>query len=610
MRQPSSNAGRSVTEVQPTGIEQSLDDDGKALPVGTIVGSYRIVDVLGAGGFGITYRAHNALLARDVALKEYFPREYATRDATLTVRTTGRKEGELYRWGLDRFLAEARLLALFRHPNIVHVNEVIETNGTAYIALAYERGPSLERWLNELGRPPSQDEIDRLLTPILDALEELHAKKLLHRDIAPDNIVLREDGAPVLIDFGAAKNEIAGHSHSLYSIVKAGYSPPEQYGSRSQDQGPWSDIYALGATLYRAAIGRPPPESTSRIIEDSAVRLEALGAAQWRPVFLRAIDAALQPMPRNRPRSVKAWRRELEWTGLDPGGALADAPTNSRSRILAAAALLIGLGLVYLAWPSRKAATSDIAIASADPKSRKPDKGQPPQKRNDSADALKEHDRRIAAAKSDCVNSSNLDLKIRSCTDVIVAGRADSDVYMQRGFAYNEKLDYERAIPDHDKAIELNPRNSSAYMNRGNAVSNHLKNYERAIADYSRAIEISPNSWAVYYNRGRSYIARKDWPQALSDLDKTIALHASFHHSYNLRSFVHSSTGNYEQAILDAGKAIEIAPTDDRAYYLRGFAHEKRRNRTQAAADYRKALEINASNRDAQEGLQRVGGRR
>lgn len=271
--------------------------------------------------------------------------------------------------------------------------------------------------------------------------------------------------------------------------------------------------------------------------------------------------------------------------------------------MLAAAALVLCLGLVYLAWPSRKSPTSPERLAVlVDPKS--------PQKRPNSADALLEHDRRIAKANSDCVTTKDLDLMIRSCTDVIAAGRADASIYHRRGFAYNEKLDYGRAIPDHDKAIELDPNNWSAYMNRGNAMHRHLKDYQRAIADYNRAIQINPSAREIYYNRATTYSSLKDWPQALADLDKTISLDARFHFAFMQRAFIHNSLGRYEQAIADANQAIELAPGLDGAFYQRGFAHEKRRNRTQAVADYRRAAEINPSNKSALDALQRLTGTR
>src|SRR5207302_6422590 len=138
---------------------------------------------------------------------------------------------------------------------IVRVIRVFEANSTAYMVMGFERGQSFEAWLKALGRPPTQEELDAIVALLLDALQVMHAADFLHRDIAPDNIIIRADGTPVLLDFGAAGRAYAGLSHSLNGIVKAGYSPQEQYASDTNLQGPWSDIYALGATLYLAVTG-------------------------------------------------------------------------------------------------------------------------------------------------------------------------------------------------------------------------------------------------------------------------------------------------------------------------------------------------------------------
>src|SRR6185369_2123099 len=151
-----------------------------------------------------------------------------------------------------------------------------------------------EDWLKGLGRPPTQDELDAIVAPLLDALQMMHAAKFLHRDIAPDNIIIRPDGTPVLLDFGAARRAVAEMSRALTGIVKAGYSPHEQYSSDSRLQGPWSDIYALGATLYRAVAGRPPEEVALRVDQDHMRPAVQAATGTYRPGFLAAIDACLK----------------------------------------------------------------------------------------------------------------------------------------------------------------------------------------------------------------------------------------------------------------------------------------------------------------------------
>ena len=282
-----------------------------ALTPGTILERYAIERVIAAGGFGITYLCRHTKLGKPYALKEHFPRQFAYRDgATSEVRPS---DPAVFSWALDRFLQEGRSLAQCHHPNVVTVADVFEGNGTAYIVLGYENGRSLKSWLGELGRPPSQEEVDGLLVPLLDALEYVHELGLLHRDIAPDNIMVRHDGSPCLIDFGAARRAVAERSQMMSAIIKSGYSPPEQYTRSGRAQGPWSDIYALGATLYRAVSGETPQEAPDRQVDDELrpVAEVIANANEYRPAFLDAIDQSLRLRYAGRPQSVAAWRAML-----------------------------------------------------------------------------------------------------------------------------------------------------------------------------------------------------------------------------------------------------------------------------------------------------------
>ncbi len=283
-----------------------------ALPVGTVlVGDYRIQRVLGAGGFGVTYLAEESALSRVVTLKEYFPSDFAARKDGLEAMPRSSDSDGDFQWGRDRFIEEAKTLAKLDHPNIVRVYRYFEANNTAYMVLQFEEGLSFKSWLKGLGRAPRQKELDAIVGPLLDALEFIHKADYLHRDIAPDNIIIRKDNVPVLIDFGSARGEIAAHSKTVSALVKPGYSPYEQYAETSRQQGPWSDIYALAATLYHAITGKRPPDSPSRIMKDEYVpaRESALGA--YRAGFLKAIDKALLMNVEARPQSVAAWRGDV-----------------------------------------------------------------------------------------------------------------------------------------------------------------------------------------------------------------------------------------------------------------------------------------------------------
>ena len=332
-------------------------DSRFALPVNTIVdGAYRIERVVGSGGFGITYVAEDTKLGTVVALKEYYPIDFGDRDRTMSVRPKSDRHKKTFEWGRSNFLQEARTLARFEHPTIVRVTRVFEANSTAYMVMRFEQGQSFEAWLASLGRPPMQEELDRIAKPLLEALEMMHAENFLHRDIAPDNIIVRADGTPVLLDFGAARRAVAEMSRSLTGIVKAGYSPHEQYSSDGRLQGPWSDIYALGGTLYRAVTGRTPDEATLRVDVDHMLPAVQSAKGAYRPNFLSAIDSCLKVRSAERPQSVAQLRSKLLGETPKPSGGLEiSLPTRKMpaerrfaSRWLTfAASLLIVLGGAY-----------------------------------------------------------------------------------------------------------------------------------------------------------------------------------------------------------------------------------------------------------------------
>jgi WD40 repeat protein/serine/threonine protein kinase len=283
-----------------------------ALPPGTdLIGEFRIERVLGAGGFGMTYLAQEVALARAVTIKEYFPTDFAQRLDGFEAAPRDEECVADFQWGLDRFIDEAQTLARFDHPHIVRVFRYFKANGTAYMVLSFEEGQSLKGWLRGLSRAPRQRELDDFLSPLLDALETIHAADYLHRDIAPDNIIIRKDGTPVLIDFGSARGEIAARTRTVSALVKPGYSPYEQYAESGARQGPWTDIYALGATLYHAVCGKRPPDAPSRVVRDDLVPVRDAVLASYRSRFLDAIERAIALDPGKRPQSIAAWRGDL-----------------------------------------------------------------------------------------------------------------------------------------------------------------------------------------------------------------------------------------------------------------------------------------------------------
>lgn len=307
--------------------------NANALKPGTIVTDYRIEDVLGAGGFGITYRAHDTKLDRTIALKEYFPVSLALRvdSETVASRPDGVDGG--YTWGLEKFLQEANSLAKLSHANIVGVNSLFYANCTAYMVLDFIEGPSLKQWLRSLRRKPTQEEIDALFFPLLDALDAIHKKGLLHRDIAPKNIMLAKPFTPQLIDFGAARQLVAQKSQTFAALLTPGYAPFEQYMATTQGQGPWTDLYSLGATFYEAIAGDPPPDSPERTLDDKCVPLAEIGRGRYRPDMLEALDWALRPMPKERPQSIEELRLRLNGKSYVPRVPASDAKSFIWSRV-------------------------------------------------------------------------------------------------------------------------------------------------------------------------------------------------------------------------------------------------------------------------------------
>ena len=306
--------------------------DLRLLPSGYTLHEYRIVRALGTGGFGITYLVRDTHLGTEYALKEYLPRDLALRGAEATVQPLSGAEREDFDWGKARFLSEARTLAQFHHPHLVGVVRYFEANGTAYMVMEYVAGEEFLGYVTRVG-PLPEGVLRGLLTPLLDGLSAVHEAGYLHRDIKPDNIVLRggDVGSPVLLDFGAARLAMGAHSRHLTVVLTPGYAPIEQY-SEASEQGPYTDVYALGAVLYYGLTGEAPQEATDRMLDDRLPsRLAQLaGSGGLSRDFLSGLEAALQVDPRNRPASLEAWRRQLDSEGTLPESALR---ANSRPEV-------------------------------------------------------------------------------------------------------------------------------------------------------------------------------------------------------------------------------------------------------------------------------------
>ncbi|MGC1677899.1 MAG: serine/threonine-protein kinase, partial [Candidatus Binataceae bacterium] len=245
----------------------------------TLNDQYLIGRALGAGGFAITYLAWDTRLARRVAIKEYMPSGLASRTGETSQVTphTGQSLQD-FKYGLERFLDEGRTVAQFEeHPGIISVINFFPANGTAYLVMEYLEGRTLKEHLAEKGGRLPFNEALAILTPVMDALRELHRHNVLHRDVSPDNIYITNNGQVKLLDFGAARQALQDRSQRLSVILKEGYAPEEQYRSTG-NQGPWTDVYAVGATMYHLITGTLPPQAIERLAQDTIQLPSALGA--------------------------------------------------------------------------------------------------------------------------------------------------------------------------------------------------------------------------------------------------------------------------------------------------------------------------------------------
>lgn len=290
-------------------------DHGHALPVGTRLNEFEITGILGEGGFGIVYLAQDTTLERQVALKEYMP-SFASRTTQAHVSVKSAYNADSFEAGRRSFINEARLLAQFDHPSLVKVYRFWEANGTAYMVMPYYRGATLKQTLQERGAPPDEAWLKALLGPLLDALDVIHQHQCFHRDIAPDNILMLDEGRPLLLDFGAARRAISGMDQAFTVILKQNYAPVEQYAEMpGMSQGAWTDLYALASVVHFAIAGNPPPPALSRMATDPYVPLATRFAGQYSHGFLEAVDRALAFKPEDRPHSVAEMRALL---GLQP----------------------------------------------------------------------------------------------------------------------------------------------------------------------------------------------------------------------------------------------------------------------------------------------------
>ena len=306
----------------------------QALHTGTFIDGFEIRKVLGVGSFGVTYQAVDSKAQRPVAIKEYCPHGIALRipgGTSLRARDAGSKNA--FNSGLQRFLYEARTLSRFQHPCIVHVHRLFAANGTAYLVMDFEHGQTLWGVLRHHS-PLHEVAILALLIPILEGLRVVHGQSFLHRDIKPANILMRDNGAPVLLDFGAAREAPAPQSGELTAMFTPGYAPIEQTGKTDQ-QGPWTDLYALGATAYHCLTGQTPMAATERVTrlrsrqaDDVTSHLQDASAGHYSSRLLKTVQWMMEPAAEHRPQNANQVLCKLQAAeaALSPGARAASVP--------------------------------------------------------------------------------------------------------------------------------------------------------------------------------------------------------------------------------------------------------------------------------------------
>ncbi len=330
-------AGATMT-TRTTPAADNADDDDHALPVGTLLGEFELTGKLGEGGFSIVYLARDQSLGRMVALKEYMPSSIASRKGQTQVNPRSERHRDTFEAGLRSFINEAQLLAQYDHASLVKVHRFWEANGTAYMIMPFYEGVTLKDTVRAMAEPPDEAWLLRMLNSLTEALVVIHADQCYHRDIAPDNVILlARTNKPLLLDFGAARRVISDMTQALTVILKPGYAPVEQYAEvPGMKQGPWTDVYALAATVYWCIAGKPPPPAVGRMLSDTHQPLAEVGAGLYSQAFLAAVDRALVVLPDQRTQTIEAFRQDL---GLDDEQGepipLADVPRTQGPRTVA-----------------------------------------------------------------------------------------------------------------------------------------------------------------------------------------------------------------------------------------------------------------------------------
>lgn len=581
------------------------------LPQGTILNNrYVVENVLGHGGFGITYSAYDKTLNVRVAIKEYLPRQLATRAEGQTKISIYTGEArQHYQYGLRKFLEEAQSVAQFaHHPNIVSARDYFEAHGTAYMVMEYVEGVTLKEYLEKKGGRISFEEAQGIMMPVMDALREVHQVGLMHRDISPDNIYITSAAQVKVLDFGAARYAAGEQSKSLSVILKPGYAPEEQYRS-SGKQGSWTDVYAVGATIYKCITGKTPPDALDRKEEDTLEPPSRLGVA----IPAAAEQALLRALAVSAPQRFKSMEDfqqallggESMTMGFQPASRAAYGPTpppsttpppqSSHSRASsqsasspsggrksspAVLAVSIGggvLGLLLLVgalWWMMGAPSNVQTKAYLLDQGIKYLQGQEYEK-----------------ARSALEEAKKIDAN-------------DPKIHLQLALAYNKLKLFPQEIKSYQEAVRLEPGNADAHYSLGLAYlrsnnknaalaqSDALVKIKPELAIKLRDIISPPNPAKKYLAEGIQYLEARDFDKARIALEKSLS-HDPKDAETNYRlGLVYAHLGRNDEAVSKYKQAINIKP-EAAAYLNMGLAYSKLGQHQQSLEAMKKAIELN-----------------
>jgi serine/threonine protein kinase len=598
-----------------------------------MITGYEVVRAIGAGGFGITYEGFNPITERRVAIKEFFPRGIASRDDATRIAYS-KQDDEIVAWALKRFSESANRLAKLKHPNIIEVLNYVADNGTGYMVMEHVEGHTLEDWLKTRAAPPQLAELGPIFDPIFDALEYVHSNGVIHRDIAPDNIMIRSDGRPVLIDFGALKliaNQTIAHgSPKSFGVIKANYSPPEQ-GDDSGSVDPRMDVYSLAATIYRTIAGKPPMDADKRKTDtalkgqDSYIPLAQAAQVPVPPEFAAAIDAALSLRPKERPASIAEFRARLAARASDAAEAKPDAePATRIIRPQERADAAIATPVTSYSEPNPPAAYQ--------PQSERAEPGQSYTPPGNATPTVKRSGISIAniaavvlilvggiavlahrplvnwfegmtgqriMAREEPRNDPRKDPPKKDSKEPQkqTPSRDAAEVF-RRANELRQRGSYRQAIEEYSDAIRLDPKFMNAYTNRGLSYY-FLNDYDRAVEDYSAAIKIDPNAKDAsipYLNRAIVWRTRGNAERALEDIENSLRLDPRYPLALNLRGLLHADRRDYDRAIGNYNEALASDPKLTVALTNRGQAYLNKRDPQRALEDFSEALRLEPRN--------------